>query len=59
MIVTGPLAETINNKNPGPGSYNPLKKVGKIAYSLRGKIIPPQPEAEKIPGPGACTRFHI
>lgn len=43
MIVTGPLAETINNKNPGPGSYNPLKKVGKIAYSLRGKISPPQP----------------
>jgi hypothetical protein len=43
MTITGPLAETINNKNPGPGAYEPLKKTGKIAYSLRGKIKPPQP----------------
>ena len=45
MIVTGPLAETINNKNPGPGAYEPIKKMNKIAYSLRGKIQLPEPEA--------------
>jgi hypothetical protein len=45
MTITGPLAETINNKNPGPGAYEPIKKTGKIAFSLRGKIKHPQPEA--------------
>lgn len=38
MIVTGPLAEMINNKNPGPGAYESNSKISKIAYSLRGKI---------------------
>ena len=55
MTITGPLAETVNNKNPGPGAYEPMKKVAKIGYSMRGKIIHPQPEAEKVPGPGSCT----
>lgn len=32
-----------------------MKKVAKIGYSLRSKITPPQPEAEKVPGPGTCT----
>ena len=60
MTTTGPLAETINNKNPGPGSYEPLKKASKVAYSLRGKIKPPQPETEKVPGPGACkSLFNV
>lgn len=45
MTCTGPLAETVNNLNPGPGAYEPMKKVAKIGYSMRGKIIPPQPEA--------------
>ena len=54
MTKTGPLAETINNKNPGPGRYEPMKKIAKIGYTMRGKIIPPQPEAEKVPGPGSC-----
>jgi hypothetical protein len=43
MIVTGPLAETVYNKNPGPGAYEPLKKTSHIAYSLRGKVKPPPP----------------
>ena len=55
MTKTGPFAETINNKNPGPGNYEPMKKVAKIGYTMRGKIIPPQSEAEKVPGPGQCT----
>lgn len=55
MTVTGPLAETVNNKNPGPGAYEPIKKIGAVAYSLRGKFKSPQPEAEKVPGPNACT----
>ena len=59
MTVTGPLADTVNNKNPGPGSYEPMKKIAKIGYSMRGKIIPPQPEAEKVPGPGSCTLKNI
>ena len=54
MTVTGPLAETINNKAPGPGAYEPIKKTSHIAFSIRGKIKEPQPEGEKIPGPGAC-----
>lgn len=57
MTITGPLADTVNNKNPGPGAYEPMKKMTKIGYSLRSKIKPPQPEAEKVPGPGACNTF--
>jgi len=45
MTVTGPLADTVSNKNPGPGAYESIKRTGKIAYSLRGKVKPPQPEA--------------
>lgn len=41
MTVTGPLAEMINNKNPGPGSYEPMKKGSKVAFSIRGKIKDP------------------
>lgn len=55
MIISGPLAETINNKNPGPGAYEPMKKQGKIAFSIKGKYKDPQPESERIPGPGTCT----
>ena len=55
MTKTGPFAETINNKNPGPGNYEPMKKVAKIGFTMRGKIIPPQSEAEKVPGPGQCS----
>ena len=43
MTITGPLAETINNKNPGPGAYEPMKRMSKIGYSMRGKIKHPQP----------------
>ena len=24
---------------------------------IKGKVKPPQPEAEKVPGPGTCTIF--
>ena len=30
-----------------------MKRVAKIGYSMRSKISPPQPEAEKVPGPGS------
>lgn len=43
MTVTGPLADTRNNKNPGPGTYESESQKSKIGYSIRGKIIPPQP----------------
>ena len=38
MMVTGPLVGTINNKNPGPGNYDPSEKRTKISYSLSGKL---------------------
>ena len=57
MTVTGPFAETINNKNPGAGSYEPIKKYTKTAYSIKGKIKQPISEAEKVPGPGRCNYF--
>lgn len=59
MTVTGPLAEMINNKNPGPGSYEPMKRASKVAFSIRGKIKDPITEAEKVPGPGTCTFIII
>jgi hypothetical protein len=43
MTVTGPLAETVSNKNPGPGAYEAGRKTMKMAYSLRGKVKAPQP----------------
>jgi hypothetical protein len=39
MKCTGPLAETIKNKNPGPGAYNFDSKNLKKGYSIRKKII--------------------
>lgn len=37
MIITGPLAETKNNKNPGPGAYEVPNTRSNTHYSLKGK----------------------
>jgi hypothetical protein len=38
MIITGPLVDTINNKNPGPGKYEPIPIRTNISYSLSSKL---------------------
>jgi hypothetical protein len=37
MSVTGPLMETIRNKNPGPGSYSLSSTFNRGAFSFTGK----------------------
>lgn len=37
MLVTGPLMETIRNKNPGPGTYAQQSQLNKSAFTLTGK----------------------
>jgi len=37
-MITGPLVDTILNKNPGPGNYEVPNYRSKISYSLSGKI---------------------
>jgi len=38
MLVTGPLMETIRNKNPGPGTYNNNNsQLNRSAFTLTGK----------------------
>jgi hypothetical protein len=37
MIVTGPLMETIRNKNPGPGTYSQQSQLSKSTFTLTGK----------------------
>ena len=57
MIVTGPLAELVNNKNPGPGSYEIPSTKNRCHYSLRGKRNEEHPD--NTPGPGNCKTFFI
>ena len=38
MIVTGPLAELTNNKNPSPGEYEIPTTKSNVSYSLRPKF---------------------
>ena len=60
MVITGPLVETINNKNPGPGNYElkPLKK--QLTYSFSPKINLEDKEKKAVPGPGQyLTPFSI
>ena len=38
MTVTGPLMETIRNKNPGPGSYSVSDAFEKRAFTFTGKL---------------------
>jgi len=39
MVLTGPLVDTIQNKNPAPGNYEAKNVRSKIAYSLSGRVI--------------------
>lgn len=54
MVVTGPLMETIRNKNPGPGTYEKDSNLlaNKLAYTFNGKMYKEDREKMKIPGPG-------
>ena len=54
MEITGPFMETIQNKNPGPGSYEQNNCLNKITFALRGKNYEEDQEKLKIPGPGTC-----
>ncbi len=38
MVLTGPLVNTMINKNPGPGKYDVKGMKSNILYSLSGKI---------------------
>ena len=38
MVVTGPLCELKNNKNPGPGDYESPKAKPSTSYSIRPKF---------------------
>lgn len=37
MTVTGPLMETIRNKNPGPGTYSLSATFNRTAFTFTGK----------------------
>lgn len=52
MVVTGPLMETIRNRNPGPGTYLSKSKSSNMAFSFTGKMYKEDKEKLKIPGPG-------
>jgi Sperm-tail PG-rich repeat len=52
MVLTGPLVDTILNKNPAPGSYEAENVRSKIAYSLSGKVLHEDKKALGVPGPG-------
>lgn len=52
MMTTGPLVDTIKNKNPGPGNYELPNQRSKIAYSLSPKIKLEDKEQMGVPGPG-------
>ena len=51
-MITGPLVDTIKNKNPGPGNYESASQRSKISYSLSGKIKFEDKEQMGVPGPG-------
>ncbi len=38
MILTGPLMETIRNKNPGPGSYTMKPTFNRTCFTFNGKL---------------------
>jgi hypothetical protein len=52
MMVTGPLVDTIHNKNPGPGNYEIKPLRNNICYSLSSKISYESKEKLGVPGPG-------
>lgn len=54
MKVTGPLVETLKNKNPGPGSYHIPSSLERVSYSMGKKIVKDDLWKKSIPGPGQC-----
>jgi hypothetical protein len=53
MAYTGPLAEVIVNKNPGPGTYQLPRTLSNSTFSLTGKPnYNEDREKSKVPGPG-------
>jgi hypothetical protein len=38
MLVTGPLMETIRNKNPGPGTYIYEPTLSRTCFTFNGKL---------------------
>jgi hypothetical protein len=52
MMITGPLVDTIHNKNPGPGKYESQPARSKISYSLSCKLSNENKEKLSYPGPG-------
>lgn len=60
MEVTGPLAESKRNKNPGPGTYELKHSLSStVGFSLRGKNFKEIEDKMKVPGPGACKNYII
>ena len=37
MKVTGPLVDTLRNKNPGPGNYKLSSTLEKLSYSFTSR----------------------
>ena len=55
MELTGPLAESKKNKNPGPGTYPQKSSLdSQVSFSLRGKNYKENQDKINIPGPGSC-----
>ena len=57
MQVTGPLVETIRNKNPGPGSYQLPSTLAKTTFTIGARNVKEDKEKKQVPGPGACNIF--
>lgn len=52
MQVTGPLVETLKNKNPGPGSYHIPSSLDRVSYSMGKRYLKDDIWKKLIPGPG-------
>lgn len=59
MEVTGPLVDTIKNKNPGPGSYHVPSALDRTSYSLGKKYCKEDLWKKSIPGPGKCSFLFL
>jgi hypothetical protein len=57
MEITGPLVDTIKNKNPGPGSYHIPSSLERVSYSIRKKCTKEDIWKKSIPGPGSCNIY--
>jgi hypothetical protein len=60
MMITGPLVETIQNKNPGPGNYELRPVRTELSHSFSPKLNLEDHEKLAVPGPGQYpTPFSI